>query len=414
MKLQNIQRSIKNNFKTNPNLNYYILNGVFFTFMSSFSKSYAVKFLYRIGGNEFHVSLFNALPGLIAVFATLPGIIWINNTINKKSSMGKTFAASRLITLLFAFIPFLPPTLQPFLFVLLTALINFPESVSVTALQSYTGDIFLPKQRANAISLRNKFSTLAQLISFLILGQILSSHSDTNETIIKKYQLFFVAAFIMGIFEIICFYKLKETSCTKKINISINSALKETFKNKKFIIFIICSLLFHFGWQMGWSLFSIYQIDYLGADEKWLTILNVTSSVVMFFSFNYWHKLINKKGNSFVIAVTTFFMALTPILFVLSPNLYIMTVTGLATGFFTAGTIVVILNSLLEVVPEDKRMLYVSVHSTLTNVTLAIGPMFSNLILVHSSIQIALIATAFFRLVGSAAFFIRNKTTKMR
>jgi predicted MFS family arabinose efflux permease len=382
--------------------------------MSGFSKSYAVKFLYRIGGNEFHVSLFNALPGLIAVFATLPGLIWINKTTNKKSAMGISFAASRFITLLFAFIPFLPPELQPFIFVLLTALINFPESVSATALQSFTGDIFLPKQRANAISLRNKFSTLAQLISFFILGKILSSHTATNETIVKKYQLFFVAAFVMGIFEILSFYRLKETSCSKRVDISIRSSIKETFNNKKFIIFITCSLLFHFGWQMGWSLFNIYQIDYLGADEMWLTILNVTSSIVMFFSYNYWHKLIEKKGNSFVIAVTTFCMALTPILFVLSPNLYVMTITGLATGFFTSGTVVVILNSLLEVVPEDKRMVYVGVHATLTNITLAIGPMFSNLILVHSSIQIALIVTAFFRLIGSLAFFIRNKTSKLK
>jgi MFS family permease len=412
MRINLLTKFVKSNSKIDHNLKYYVLNGIFFTVMASFSRSYAVKFLYRIGGNEFHVSLFNALPGFIAVFAALPGIIWMNKTTNKKSTMGKVFIISRFFTLSFAFIPFFPYNLQPFIFVLLTALMNFPESVSVTSLQGFAGDIFLPKERANAISLRNKFSTLAQLISFLILGQVLGAFSLSETSVIRRYQAFFVLAFILGIFELFSFFQLKETSCTSKLNISIRDTLKESLKNKRFIIFITCSLFFHFGWQMGWPLFSIYQIDILGADEKWLTILNVTSSLVMFLSFNYWQKLIERKGNAFVITAATFCMALTPIFFILSPNLYVMTVTGCFTGLFTAGTTVVILNSLLEVVPEDKRMIYVAIHATLTNITLAIAPMVGNVILSASSIQIALIVTSLFRIVGSAAFFISSKKQK--
>jgi predicted MFS family arabinose efflux permease len=326
--------------------------------------------------------------------------------------MGKVFIISRLFTLSFAFIPFFPYVLQPFIFVLLTALMNFPESVSVTSLQGFAGDIFLPKERANAISLRNKFSTLAQLICFLILGQVLGSSSLSETSVIRRYQVFFVIAFIIGVLELLSFYKLKETSCTSRLNISIKDTLIEALKNKKFIIFITCSLLFHFGWQMSWPLFSIYQIDFLGADEKWLTILNVTSSLVMFLSFSFWQRLIEKKGNAFVITATTLCIALTPIFFVLSPNLYLMTVTGCFTGLFTAGTTVVILNSLLEVVPEDKRMIYVAIHATLTNATLAIAPLIGNMILSTTSIQIALIVTSLFRIIGSIAFFIRSKISK--
>lgn len=412
MRINLLTRLIKSNSKIDHNLKYYIFNGIFFTVMASFSRSYAVKFLYRIGGDEFHVSLFNALPGFIAVFAAIPGIIWMNRTDNKKSTMGKVFIISRLFTLSFAFIPFFPYNLQPFIFVLLTALMNFPESVSVTSLQGFAGDIFLPKERANAISLRNKFSTLAQLISFLILGQVLGAASLSETSVIRRYQAFFVLAFILAIMELLSFFKLKETSCTSKLNISIKDTLIESLKNKKFIAFITCSLLFHFGWQMGWPLFSIYQIDFLGADEKWLTVLNVTSSLAMFLSFGYWQRLIEKKGNAFVITAATFCMALTPIFFIFSPNLYIMTVTGCFTGIFTAGTTVVILNSLLEVVPEDKRMIYVAIHATLTNITLAIAPMVGNAVLSASTIQTALIITSLFRIIGSAAFFLSSRTKK--
>jgi hypothetical protein len=379
--------------------------------MTNFSRAYAVKFLYRIGGNGLHVSLFNALPGFIAVFATIPGIIWINKTRNKKAIMVNFFAISRLFTLSFVIIPFLPIKFQPLMFVVLTALMNFPESISVTGLQSFAGDIFLPSERSNAISLRNKFSTLAQLIAFLILGQALTSSSISEAIIIKKYQIFFVLAFIIGIFEILSFYKLKEKSCTyENTSVNLMCSLNRALHNKKFMIFMLCSLLFHFGWQMGWPLFSIYQIDFLGADEGWLTILNITSSLIMFLSFNFWSRMIIKKGNTLIITITTFCMSLTPVLFVLSPNLYIMTLTGSVTGFFTAGTVVVILNSLLEVVPEDERIIYVGIHSTFTNITLAIAPMIGNYIHINNTIQIALLFSALFRFIGSIAFWLRSKS----
>jgi MFS family permease len=381
--------------------------------MASLSKSFAVKFLFRIGGSATDASLFRALPGFIAILATIPGILWMSKTSNKKRTMGKFFLSSRIFILFFALVPFLPSQYQPILFIILTSLMNFPEVASSTALQSFSGDIFPPEERSNAIALRNKFSTLAQLLSLIILGKLLSGHGKSDSQIIHMYQLFFVIAFIIGLIEIKSFYGMKETSCeTQKSEIDFKKSLTHAFHNKKFLSFMSCSLLFHFGWQMGWPLFDIYQIQYLKAAEGWLTILNITSSLVMFMSFNFWNRMIHKKGNSLVMAVSTMGMAITPVLFALSPNLYIMTITGLVTGFFTAGTITVILSSLLEVIPEKERLVYVGIHATLTNITLAIAPMVGNVVLSHSSIYMALVVTALFRALGSAAFFIRNKKIK--
>ena len=391
------------------NIIYYTLNGILFTIVVNLYKPFATKFIFRLGGTESHVSLSTSLPGLIAVFVTLPGLILMSNTNNKKKSMMRFFLGSRLFILSFALIPFLPSSIQPMTFVILSSLMNFPESVSSTALQSFSGDIFLEEVRSTAISTRNKFSTLAQTISVLIVGIILKWFSNSEDGIIITYQIFFILAFIIGIFEIFTFNKIKETSCSPKLNINLKNSFSEIFMNKQFNIFLICSLLFHFGWQMGWPLFSIYQVKYLGADEWWLTILTITSSIIMFFSYGYWKKLIHRKGNSFVISTATLGMAATPIIFALSPNLYVITITGLITGFFTAGTTTALLTLLLEVTPDKNRILYIGVHVTLTNITLFLAPTLGDFILNHTSIYFALCASAFFRLIGSIAFFIRNK-----
>lgn len=394
------------------NMYFYIVNGILFTLVTNLYKPFAQKFLYRLGGGETHVSLYNSLPGLIALFAIIPGVLYMCKAVNKKKVLSKIFLLSRFITLLYAFVPFLPLSLQPITFVIITALMSFPESVSTTALQSFTADVFDENKRAKAITSKNKYTTFASFISLILLAQILKIFGITNERAVITYQIFFVLAFVVGLFEIFTFNKLKETSISEESEINFKQSIKEVFSNKAYLGFLACSLLFHFGWQMGWSLFSIYQIDNLMADETWITILSVTSGIVMFFSFNYWSRLITKKGNSFAATLATMGMAATPILYVLSRNLYILTLSGLIMGFFTAGTVTVILNFLLEVSPQKNRIMYVAVHATLTNVTLFIGPLISDMVLKASDIYIALMVCALFRFIGSMAFFSRSRLRK--
>lgn len=404
-----LRMKIKRGFSADINLKYYILNGILFTFMSTFSRSYGVKFLYRLGGSDFHVSLFNALPGFVALFSTIPGLLWINQSSNKKKTIGSFFIFSRLLTLFFAFVTLLPLNVQPIAFVLLYGFMNFPESVSATALQSYSGDIFNPRERTNAISEKNAFSTLAQLIAFIILGQILGRTGLSNSAVLIRYNIFYIIAFIIGIFEIVTFYKLKPRNTSGvQMKVNMKDIAKKAFRNKKFVIFLLCSSFFHFSWQMGWPLFNIYQINVLGADEKWLMIINITSSIAMFFSYSFWNKLIYKRGNKLAIAFATFGMALTPLLFVMSKTLTVITIMQIATGFFTAGTTTVILSSLLEASPDENRMIYVGIHATCTNLTLSIAPLFSNFLLEYGII-IALVITALLRSAASLAFMIRSK-----
>ncbi|WP_035294165.1 MFS transporter [Clostridium sp. KNHs214] len=405
----------KKNTVINNNMKYYILNGILFTIMTSLYKSFADKFITRLGGGSFHLSLYNALPGLIGAFFMFPGIILISKTKNKKKTMSKFFLMSRFTIFSFAFVPFFPIKYRPTIFIMLFTLMSLPESLSVMSLQSFSGDIFPEEDRSTAISLRNKFSTLFNVIFLFILGEIFNIVAHNNEQAVILYQILFVLSFIIGLIEISTFMKLKEVNTIQMKEESLKDLkiqIPKILKNKNFSGFLFCSLIFHFGWQMGWPLFSIYQIKYLHANELWLTIINVSSNVVMFFCYSYWNKLIQKKGNAFVIMFATFGMAITPIFYALSYNLYILTLTGLITGFFTSGTLTVILSSLLEVCPEENRLLYVGIHATFTNLTLSIAPMVGNLVLSHTNIYIALCASGFFRLIGSIAFYIRKKYIK--
>ncbi len=107
-------------------------------------------------------------------------------------------------------------------------------------------------------------------------------------------------------------------------------------------------------------------------------------------------------------------MALTPLLYVWSKNLIVMTLVSTITGFFTPGTVTVLLNSLLEVSPSKNRAMFLGFHTTVVSISLCIAPLVGDVILSKTNIQYTLVIVAVLRFIGSIAFFIRNKSSKYK
>lgn len=399
------------------NFKNFIYYGIFLTASINLFMPFIGKFIYRVGGTDKHIALYKSLPGIIAVFTTLIGIIFINYSRNKKKAMIRFIFASRLIVLVMAAVPFLPKIYQPIALVILVTIRYLPESIGNTAVQSYIGDVFVSNDRAAAISLKNRYSVFAQLTLSLIMFFVLRFLPGDNNTMILFYQCIFVLSFLVAIFEIISFRKLEEEKIDTEVT-KDKKSLFEAFKFSKeksgFYTFIICSLLFHFGWQMGWPLFEIYQLKFLGATESWIIIFGVISSIVMFFGYKFWNKQIHEHGNKKIIAVATSGMALTPVLFALSPNLYVLAGANVITGFFTSGTVTVLLSAMLEEVPEKNRMIYVGIHATLTSITLTFAPFVGKYFYELYSIKTALVICGGFRLLGSVSFYIKNSCESKR
>ncbi|MCT4542571.1 MAG: MFS transporter [Vallitalea sp.] len=407
--------SKKNSTKdiTDYNIKINIVNGIAFAISLNLVKPYFAKFLERLGGNDYYFALLNSLPALLSVFAFLPGAILIESAKSKTKVTSKFLISQKLIYLLIAIIPFLGNVNKPFLFVLLIGLMNFPGSIAIMGYQSSIGDIFNSSNLGRAMSLRNRYSDVFRLIFSLLAGQALSIIPKTPEDTIKLYQLFFVLAFVFGCIEFIALLKFKnkkdkeEIHKEKYLNVFV-STVKDIPKQKKLISFIICSLMFHFGWQMGWPLFSIYSIKYLHADEFWLSIITIVSGISSIFSSTLWAKFADKKGNSFALALATLGMSITPILYVFSKSLIHLAIFNVIVGVSVAGTILILFNLLLEVTPTKNRTIYIAIYNIMISISATIAPLVSVWLKDLTSIYFTLILVAILRLSGSIAFFIRN------
>lgn len=394
------------NYKINYKL--FIAYGVLYELMMRLYQPFQAKFLQRLGGSDVHIALMSSLPGLVMAFIVLPGAIYLNRLEDKHKATGRLIMMSRMFLLMFASVPFLPTALRPITFVVFVVLMSVPNSIYLTSYQSFIGDLFQPDARADAIGKRNMFTVPATVVLTFFTGLALKNLPGSEAERIQLYQMFYVVAFIFGMVELSIFKRFKippHDESKKKIMFNF----KEFMANKKFTRFLKSSLLFHFGWQMAWPLFTIYTISVLNADEAWLGYMSIGQSLAMFFGYMFWSKQINKYGNHTITAICTMGMALTPIFYILSPNLMILLMSATVSGFFTAGTISVLLSDLLEVIPKEKRVLYIGLYTLFTNISLAVSPLVGSFIKETFGITMALGTASFFRMLGSVSFFKRSK-----
>ena len=407
--------TMKQSKEKNPTAYWFVWSGVMNAIVASLFNPFTVKFLERIGGIDFHISLLNSLPGIVGVAVSLPGALWLARHKGKglKSFTVELTLASRLLVLSLIPVVWLSPALAPICCVLLLALKNVPESISQTAFQGLTGDLFALEERSTAITQRNRYSVPATLAVSLVAGLVLREVPGNDAECLTLYQIFFVLAAVFGIFEVVFMQRMRDPEPNiSESNPPWRDLVRLVVTNKRFMRYAVTSLVYYFSWQMGWPLFSIYQIINLGADELWLSIIGVLSSIGMFIGFKFWNQVILKHGNIRAAIYATLGMSLNPILMLVFPNLYWLSGVNLLIGFFTAGTTTVLLNALLEVTPQEYRVVYVGAYNTLVNASLSISPIVAFVVLRGVGMLPALMVVSVCRLVGCFTFLLYSRRLK--
>ena len=400
-----------------PSYRWFIYSGVMSAIVASLFGPFTVKFLERLGGTAFHISLYNSLPGLVGLAVGLPGALWIAGNQNKhlKTLTAEFTLISRLLVLPLIPLVWLSPNWAPMLCVLLIALKNIPEAISQTALQGLSGDLFSPEMRSTAISQRSRYSIPATLAISLLSGIIMRSVPGTDAEILSIYQIFFVLAALFGVAEVLFLGRLHTPSPPSREALPpLRTLLAELRGNRVYMRYVGASLIYYFSWQMGWPLFSIYQVIDRGADELWLSIIGVLSAIGMFIGYRFWNHIILRHGNGIAAIFTTLGMALNPLLMILFPSLYWLSAVNLVVGFFVAGTTTVLLNSLLEVTPQKHRVVYVGAYHSLVNLSLSISPIVAFAILRGVGMHAAMFIVSGCRLVGCLSFVMYHRVTRQQ
>ncbi len=383
-----------------------------------------------LGADAYQIALLSSVPALMSVISMIPGGILVDRFQQKKAITGFFILFARFFFLLLALTPSLPASIRVSFLVLIYGLMNFPGGISGVAWQSFISTAIPAQRRAQAFASRNKITSICGMIMTLFAGQILRMYNNNTglfkylstkfnvklSSEIQIYQVFFGIAFVFALIEVYYHMQMKEPYNNIEKNEDklsfkkIITSILDIFTHKPFLLFGLCSLLFHFGWQMGWPLFTIYQIDYLNADGTWISYISVTGSLAAFITYPIWSKVVGKKGNNFTVVIATYGIAMSPFLYLVSWNLYVLLFVNFFMGAAVAGINLVLFNTLLEVVPEENKTLCIAIYSTVISISAIFSPMVGAYIYkTFSSIGIALIVAGCFRLFGSTTFLLRYR-----
>ncbi|WP_163102484.1 MFS transporter [Peribacillus alkalitolerans] len=386
------------------NEKYSILNGAASTFSNGIVTSYIpLLAISVVGASNHQVGLISSLPSLMTMIAMIPGAWWINRLDRKKGFTAASIFAARFFIFLLLLIPFLNREWQAWILVGVVAAMGLPNAIATLSWQSFIGDLIPDERRGAFFSERNRVLTLVGLIVTFLTGFIMQFF---DKHLPGPYQVVFLICFIFGLIEVFYLIKHKEIPL-QRMKVETSRGLGNSlsiFKHKPYFYFLVCAILFNFGWQMAWPLFNIYQINYAHASAFWISLFTVANQISQMASYKWWGRSAEKWGNSVMLSVAGIGMASAPILTILSKNLIYLTLINLLTGIFVAGTVMLLFNQLLHVSPDHNRTSFIANYNFLIAGMGFIAPQFGVYLLEAYSMNSAMIISTVLRIVGGISF----------
>ncbi len=427
------------------------LNGVLNSVSTNLVAPFLVLFAVRIGATSFQTAMLSSGPAVAGLLVLIPGARWVDRHRDKRKITAALLAANRLFYPLMILVPFVVPAAQAALFVLLVTAMNAPGAIANAAWQGSMARIFSVDERAEAFAARNRAMNLVGTATTFVAGALLDVIGSA-----WGYQLMFFGAFVVAVAEVKVFLEMRppllepgvapvpEESITPETPMAVDSVhvpptteaapllplvfklkrkLREIASNTTFVRYTLASIVFYFGWQTPWTLFSLYQVKELGAGNLVMGLLSLLNTGGNLFGYKFWVAQIEKKGNLHVqwrsaltLVAVPFLYSLTgflPRISLLGVDLSLWLIGGLNifVGASLSGLILSLFNALLEATPDKNRTSYIAYYNTSITVTAIVAPLWGVGLYELWGYQAAFLICGAQRILGVAALILLWKAS---
>ena len=387
-----------------------IYHGMSSTLANNTSSNYIPIFAMTIlGATNYQVGLISSLPPLMSLIMTIPAAIILNRSLEQRKIVAFSVLLARLVFLLILFITYVPGSIASWVMLGLIAFMSIPNTIANIGWQALIGNIIEDDRRAQFFSDRNRLLTIVGLITTLTIGIVMRDVSSD----VGAYQFLFAFTFLFGVLEMVFLLKHKENVKNKEVVEQKKNAMNwSIFKNRSYVRFLLVALCFNFGWQMAWGLFNVYNVRYAEASLFWISMFNVASMIAQIIAYPLWRKWSEKHGNMRVFIWVAIGMSTAPFLTALTTNLYILTVMNLLSGFFIAGTVLILFNLLLENSPKETRTYCITSYNVLLAIIAFISPQIGIWLLETFTMSAAMNISTVVRFLAALGFlyvYIRRK-----
>ncbi|MFZ5826961.1 MAG: MFS transporter [Bacillota bacterium] len=392
------------------NTRFNILNAVAAAVAMNMIQPYVGILAVKLGADNLQLGYLSSWPNLISIVAVLGVAAAVARSEQKQRLIAAIFLVGRGAALGAAAVPWFPEGLQVWALIGFWTLSVFPVSAAGSAMQSYLADVFPGNERARAFASRQSWAAGAGMVVVLTTGWLLDNLFPQP----LGYQIMFAGSFLFAVLEVYFFLRLREQEGPAAVQGAPTSQERgggwrsylQVFRHKPYLHFLLCSVPFHFTWQMAWPLFTRFQVSELHISNTMLSMIGVANSLAAVLTYPLWARWAERRGNKVMIFQAALHLATAPFLTALVPSAPWLVVVNLFTGIGVAGIMLMVLNNLLDVSPNEGRPIYLAVHTALVSVSATIAPMVGAFMLETWPVRQGLMISAGFRVLSAVFFYI--------
>jgi Na+/melibiose symporter-like transporter len=363
--------------------------------------SFLAVFLVRLGATNTQVGLLTAMPALTGMLLSIP----VGEFLSRRTNIVPWFARSRFAVLicyvLTGLVPFfIPEQATPTAIIAIWAVATLPQTMVSVAFTVVMGAVAGPGGRLNLMSHRWSVLGLTNSLTVLIVGQILPIFDFP-----LNYQLVFIGSGIGALISVVMSSTLKLPSLAAP---AAPQNLIQTFRqhgrtlrtNRPFVRFAASSFVFRWGMMMAGPLFPIYWVKNVEATDPAIGVINSTQTLVMMFGYYLWSRMSRRRGERWVLLITTLGVSFYPLLTALTKQVQPLVVWAALAGLFSAGVDLVFFDILLDSCPADYQAAYVGMFQSTVFLAAFLAPLVGTAMASSVGIVPALIAASFVRFAG--------------
>jgi MFS family permease len=336
--------------------------------------SFNAAYLIRLGGSNFLVSMLTSGAALVNVIATVPFAMFLEKRHHHKPWIIGGLQAVRFGYLGLVLVPWLPSEWRAPAMVLLLLVLNIPAALFNAGWLPMMADVVPKQRRAQLLSARSITLGATMAVATVALGRWLDLVPfPTN------YQLMYVLGVVTATLSTVYVTRLTvpDAPVTPTTRVPFNPRLIRNLvaEQRPFMNILINTLLFNFGAWMAVPLQPIYFVRVLGASDGWVGLWLALVSAGTILGNLFWRRLIERRGNNWVLARATVLSALYFVMIGLTPNLTIILAFAFMAGMINPGVDLSHFSMLLETCPPARRALYLGAFTSVMNLGLFLAPL---------------------------------------
>lgn len=352
-------------------LHYSIVEGTYSTVMGNLTGGvFLTGFALSLGAGNFQIGLLAAIPAL-ASLVQIPASYFVEQSGLRRKISLRFAVIARSIWIPIALLPVLVLINgQEYvirLFLGLVFVYTLANSINGLAWLSWLSDL-VPKERMGSFfAKRTMVNTGVAMLLGIGAGQFIdSSYRLFADGAIFSFSILFAVAVLSGMISIHFLAKMAEPPVHRlRPKESFFDVIQLPLKEKNFRRLVLFNVTWNFSLGFAAPFFNVYMLQDAGLSYFFVSTLGTISGVTSFLSVRYWGQLSDRFGSKPLLIISVVGKCCYPFVWIFTtPNSYLLYIIIHLSGFLDAGLGLTLSNTMLKLIPQEKKSVYIAVYNT--------------------------------------------------